>query len=305
MNDLAPIVLFVYNRPWHTQQALESLMRNKLAEKSVLYIYADGCKENLPDHAVANFLEVRKVIRQKKWCGRVEMIESDTNKGLAASIIGGVTEIVNQYGKIIVLEDDIITSPFFLEYANSALNKYATEDKVKCISGYMYPVKKKLQNTFFLKFDSCWGWATWKRAWDEFESDATCLKERILKKGLVEQFNFNNRFDFFSMLENYIEGKNDSWSIRWYASIFIREGLTLFPRTSYIQNIGNDGSGIHSGVTKKFDADRLNSSSTVSFSDNLTEDKLARESMEIFFKKLNEQTLLEKVKHKLKNLFLN
>ena len=147
---LAPIVLFVYNRPWHTEQTLNALMQNELADQSVLYIYADGPKENATEEQLKKIEEVRHVIRTKKWCKEVHIIESEKNKGLADSIINGVTEIVNKYGKVIVLEDDIVTSKGFLKYMNEALELYKEEDKVYHISGYMFPVKGNCLKPFFI-----------------------------------------------------------------------------------------------------------------------------------------------------------
>lgn len=151
MNTLAPIVLFTYNRPHHTQKTLQALMQNELADKSVLYIYCDGAKEHATETDKTNITEVRKVVRSKQWCKEVHIIEAEKNKGLAKSIISAVTEIVGKYGKIIVLEDDIITSKGFLRYMNDALSIYQTQDKVMHVSAYMYPHKERLPETFFFE----------------------------------------------------------------------------------------------------------------------------------------------------------
>ena len=171
MKDLAPIVLFCYNRPWHTQQTLDALSKNDLADDSNLYIYCDGPKLGIGIKALADIEETRNIVKTENRFKSITIVESESNNGLADSIIHGVTEIVNRYGKIIVLEDDIVTSPGFLTYMNDALEVYKGEEKVMHISGYMYPVKKKLPDTFFIRPTSCWGWATWKRAWDCFEKN--------------------------------------------------------------------------------------------------------------------------------------
>ena len=128
---LAPIILFVYNRPWHTEQTLRALMANELAVESELYIYADGPKPNATDEQLQKIREVRQLIRQEQWCGKVHVVESEKNKGLANSVINGVSEIVNKYGRIIVLEDDLKTSPTFLTYMNQALEYYESFHSVQ------------------------------------------------------------------------------------------------------------------------------------------------------------------------------
>ena len=149
-NYLAPIVLFVYDRPWHTNQMLDSLAANKLADQSVLYIYSDGPKENSTIEQLKRINDVRELIRERKWCKEVNIVESKKNKGLANSIVDGVTEIVNRYGKIIVLEDDLVLSKGFLKYMNDSLSFYQNNNEVMHISGYMEPVNSNLPETFFL-----------------------------------------------------------------------------------------------------------------------------------------------------------
>ena len=186
MTNLSPIVLFVYNRPWHTRQTLETLSKNILADQSKLYIYADGPKENATDEQLRKINDVRKLIREKNWCREVEIIEREKNIGIENSTITGVTEIVNKFGKIIVVEDDIVTSVGFLKYMNEALDLYEKYEKVMYISGYMFPVKAKLPETFFLPITSYWGWGTWARAWKEFHSSGQQLKETISANKLIE-----------------------------------------------------------------------------------------------------------------------
>jgi ubiquinone/menaquinone biosynthesis C-methylase UbiE len=243
MPDLAPIVLFVYDRPWHTQQCLESLLKNELADQSTLYIYSDGPKVNASEEQVQRIKEVRQIIRQGKWCGKVEMIEQQENQGLAKSIIGAVTEIVNQYGKIIVLEDDLLLSHGFLKYINEALDIYRNDEKVMHVSGYMYPVESEnLPETFFLTLASCWGWGTWKRAWSQFNSSASDLLKQI-KPGEIKKFDLG--FPHYALLKDCVDKPGSSWAIRWHASVFVNKGLCLHPADSLVKNIGHDGSGIH------------------------------------------------------------
>ena len=255
----APIVLFVYNRPYHTRRTLEALSRNELAIESDLFIFADGAKENATSEQLHQIEETRKVIKEKQWCKNVEIIESTKNKGLANSIIDGVTKIVNQYGKIIVLEDDLLTGKYFLNYMNDALDKYENEDRVISIHGFMYEHSENLQETFFIKGADCWGWATWKRGWDLFNPDGNELLKRIKKQKLGKQFDLDGVYDYVKMLKNQIKGKNDSWAIRWHASAFLADKLTLYPSKSLVVNFGFDGSGTHcSELQMKFNEDYEN-----------------------------------------------
>ena len=249
MINNAPIVLFVYNRPWHTRQTLEALTRNDLADKSELFIYSDGPKSNARQEDISKIDEVRKIINERKWCKEIHIIKSDTNKRLADSIINGVTEVVNLYGKIIVLEDDLITSNYFLDYMNKALELYETNEKVASINGFFVPVTGKLPETFFLKFADCWGWATWERGWIDFEGNAAKLLKEIKERNLSYQFDLKGAYNFTQMLSDQAEGKIDSWAIRWYASTFLKNKLSLCPKHSLVKHIGNDGSGTNVGKT--------------------------------------------------------
>lgn len=241
----APVAFFAYKRPQHTLQSLESLSQNIGAEKSQLYIFCDGAKDEAAEPDVQ---AVRRVVRQKQWCGQVEIIERNQNWGLANSIISGVSELCRDYGKVIVVEDDLLLSPYFLKYMNSALQHYLEEPKVMHISGYMYDVKSyKFPETFFLRQIYCWGWATWDRAWQKFNPNGQFLLEAITKQNLQQLFSMNGSFNFYSMLEDYVAGKIDSWAIRWYASVFLSQGLSLVPHSSLTRNIGFDGTGTNCG----------------------------------------------------------
>lgn len=246
---LAPIVLFAYNRARHTKLTLEALEKNELSDQSVLIIYADGPKENASEEDKKKIQEVRTIIKEKQWCKSVEIIESEKNNGLAYSIIKGVSEVVEKYGKVIVLEDDLITSPCFLKYMNEALDLYKDEENVYAISGFMYPLLKKIQTTSFISFGESWGWGTWKRAWDFFEPDGKKLLDQLIEKNLTRKFDFNSTSPFTQMLKDQISGKNNSWAIRWCATIFLKEKFMLVPGISLVKNIGNDGSGTHSGLS--------------------------------------------------------
>lgn len=252
MTDLAPIALFVYKRPRHTQQTLESLAANEGASESELFIFCDGPKR--PEDAKA-VEEVRRLVKSRQWCGKINIIERDKNLGLANSIISGVTQVVTAYGKIIVLEDDMVSSPYFLKFMNDALEFYETEERVISIHGYVYPIKTQLPETFFIKDTGCWGWATWKRGWDLFEADGQKLLKELEERRLTKKFDMNGSYNFTKMLRDQTQGKNDSWAIRWQASAFLKDKLTLFPGKSLIKNIGFDSTGTHCNVTNSFDVE--------------------------------------------------
>ena len=249
---ISPVVLFVYNRPWHTEQTLNALVQNELADQSVLYIYADGPKENATDEEMQKIEEVKEVISSKKWCKEVHIIKAETNKGLAESIITGVTEIVNQYGKVIVLEDDIVTSKGFLKYMNDALELYKEEDKVYHISGYMFPVKGKLPETFFNRQTSCWGWATWAKQWNQLETSPKKLMKKLEERNLVKEADIDGTNQFIIQLQSNINGTMKTWAVLWHFSVFLNNGLCLHPRKSLVKNIGLDNSGENCGTTSLF-----------------------------------------------------
>jgi len=252
---VAPIALFVYNRPDHTRKTIEALSKNELAIQSKLIVFSDG---PLDDRDVPLVKQVREYIRTVRGFESVRVIECESNIGLANSIITGVTSTLSDYDRLIVLEDDMVTSPQFLRYMNNSLDLYENDDAVISIHGYIYPVSESLPDYFFLKGADCWGWATWKRGWRLFEPDGKKLLDELKKRELQREFDFNGNYPYTKMLKKQISGKNNSWAIRWYASAFINEKLTLYPGESYVQNIGNDASGTHSRATNQFEIDKLN-----------------------------------------------
>jgi hypothetical protein len=238
--NFAPIVLFTYNRPWHTKQTVEALQKNMYAEQSHLFIFSDGPKTEKDEPKVK---EVREYLKTIKGFKNIEIIERDKNWGLANNIIDGVTKVVNQYGRVIVLEDDLVTSPYFLKFMNDGLDIYEEEEKVISIHGYVYRIKG-LPEIFFLRGADCWGWATWKRGWDLFEKDGKKLLDELEKRKLTKLFDFNGAYPYTKMLKDQVEGKVDSWAIRWYASAFIHEKLTLYSGISLVKHIGDLGTHI-------------------------------------------------------------
>lgn len=235
---LAPIALFTFKRPEHTRRSLESLAQNPEFAESPLFIYCDGAR-NEAEAAQVN--ETRKLVRDWPHPNKT-IIERVRNLGLANSIIDGVTAQCSAHGRVIVLEDDMVVSKFFLNYMNAALVKYQDDGRVISIHGYSFPIDG-LPEAFFIKGASCWGWATWKRGWDLFERDGRKLHDELLKQKLMQRFNINGAYPYRRMLLDQIHGRNDSWAVRWYASALIQDKLTLHPGCSLVSNIGLDGSG--------------------------------------------------------------
>lgn len=244
LSMLAPIILFVYNRPKHTRRTLAALEKNFLAADSLLYIISDASKNADSVEAVN---EVRSIIREPWNFKHITIIERRRNWGLADNVIDGVTKIMNEHGRAIVLEDDLETAPYALTYFNDALLRYQDETRVMEISGYMYPVAnpKRLPKSFFFRVANSWGWATWKRAWDQFDPDINRLTANFDRQD-IKHFSIDGTENFWKQVKAFKAGKINSWAIRWYLSVFKNDGLVLYPRESMVQNIGTDGSGTHS-----------------------------------------------------------
>lgn len=290
LQSLAPIVLFAYNRPEHTRNTLNALAENHLAKDSELFIYVDGIKPRAKAKDIQRINEVKEIVAAENRFKTTTIITSAQNKGLASSIINGVTETVKKYDKVIVLEDDLVTSEYFLSFMNEALDLYQSADEVACISGYIYPVKESLPETFFIKGADCWGWATWKRAWQLFEPDGSLLLRQLQEKKSNHDFNFFNSYPYLKMLKDQIAGKNSSWAIRWYASAYLRNKLTLYPSTSFVRNIGFDGSGTHSGKRNFWEGKHLTGKFRLKKID-LREDKAAKMAIAEYFRHIRKKSL--------------
>ena len=245
-----PIALFVYNRPRHTRQTVVALSKNEGSAESELFIYSDGPRKPGDEGAI---LEVREYLLSVDGFKSVTIVERDRNLGLACSIITGVTEMLERFEKVIVLEDDMVTSPYFLRFMNDALRNYADDDHVGSIQGYQLPLGVTLQETYFLRYVGCWGWGTWRRAWELFEPDGRRLIEKFQSKKERLEFDVDGSYPFFEMLERQSAGELDSWAIRWHASLFLAEKLSLYPSRSLVCNTGHDGSGVHCNCSSHFE----------------------------------------------------
>ena len=272
--NLAPVVLFVYNRPWHTQQTVETLLKNELASESEFFVFCDGAKDNATFEDKQNIMEVRNYIRSIKeirGCFKsVTIYESNNNKGLADSIISGVTEIINRYGKIIILEDDIVTSSSFLKFMNDSLNYYEEYENVYSVSGYNLPLSltpisnNYKEDVFFLYRSHAWGWGTWKRAWSGIDWTIKDYKLFKIDNKRVKEF-YNIGYDLPNMLKMQMEKKIDSWAVRFAYHHFKNKALCLYPVISFVDNIGLDGTGVHCGSNNSRHNAVLNKKKCVEF----------------------------------------
>ena len=296
-STLAPIVLFVYNRLDHTKQTLEALQKNELAQESELFIYSDAAKNN------DNILQVkivREYIKTIDGFKNITIIEREKNWGLANSIIDGVTNIINQYGKIIVLEDDLVTSPYFLKFMNEALEFYKDEKKVWHVSGWNYPIKAdELDDVFLWRLMNCWGWATWADRWKYYEKDVEKTISEFAKED-IKRFNIDGVEDFFEQVILNKEDKINTWAIFWYATIFNNNGLCLNPTQTFVENIGHDGSGVHCGENNLFTSS-LSQKNNIKYNHKIDENKIALKKVQNYFKS-HKQNIFKRIINKIKRL---
>jgi hypothetical protein len=242
-SNLAPIAFFAYKRPDHTRRTLEALSANELASESELFIFSDGPRNERDEQGV---LAVREYIRTTKGFKSVNIIEREKNQGLAKSLISGITELCDKFGRAIVVEDDILTSPFFLRFMNDALDQYENNHEVFSICAF-WPLKPILGDdmAFFINLTSSWGWATWKRAWDFYDYKAAGWEELKQNKRMAWDFDLQGRFNYTSMLMSQVQKDINSWAIQWYWLTYRKKKLCLFPPHSLVTNIGFDSLGDH------------------------------------------------------------
>jgi hypothetical protein len=299
----APIVLFVYARLEHTKKTIKALVANQLASSSDLYIYSDAARSNLDKEKVDS---VREYIETVKGFNSIKVIERDHNYGLASNVIDGVTEVSELHGRVIVLEDDIVTDPYFLTFMNNALNEYRDNHKVWHISGWSYPIDKEgLQDIFFWRVMNCWGWATWSDRWLSFTKDPDNLIHTWDRK-TIKKFNLDGYYNFWSQVVANQHGGLNTWAVFWYATIFSHHGLCLNPVKSLVVNIGLDGSGENCGSLKynndvKFGV--INNTLNLTIESDLSENVVAVNRIKKYYKNNNNSLLVRVVNKATRALF--
>lgn len=295
----APVILFVYARPEHTKKVINALRMNVLASKTDLIIFSDAPKNSSDIQSVT---KVRELIKNIDGFKTIEIIERKENYGLAKSIIEGVSSIIKVYGKAIILEDDIETSPNFLHFMNTALSKYKDKKDVWHISGWNYPIDKQgIDDTFFWRVMNCWGWATWEDRWQYYEKAPSQLIE-TWNRSKIRQFNLNGAHDFWTQVVANAKGQLNTWAIFWYATIFEKQGFCLNPTESFVKNIGVDGSGENCD-DKDVYISSLNNKYPLTFSENIVENSVAVERIRKFYLQYK-LSFITRVKYKLKRIFL-
>lgn len=298
MNSLAPIILFVYNRLEHTKKTVESLKNVSGSSDSELYIFSDGAKN---ENDIGKVEAVRKYLTSIVGFKSVNIFKRENNLGLANSVINGVTEIINKYEKAIVLEDDLVFSKNFLLFMNSALDKFENIENVFSISGYNFPIdipKDYGHKNYLSPRASSWGWATWKDRWEKADWNVSDFNSFIKSEAKVNEFN-NGGNDLTKMLKNQVEGKIDSWAIRWSYAHFKNNAFCIYPVKSKVQNIGTDSSGLHSITTNKFFVNLDSSNEAGEINTSIKPDEIILTNFRKFFK----FTLWERIYWRVKRNF--
>ena len=281
---LAPILLFVYNRPQHVRQLVTSLLANAEATQSMLYVYADGAKGESDKAAVE---EVRGLIHNIRGFDSVSIVEREGNWGLARNVIDGVSTVVKKHGRVIVLEDDLVVAPYFLRFMNEALETYKDEPKVGHIQACDYTQDPTLPDTFLIKWTGSWGWATWERAWQLFNPDGATLLRELETRKLTKTFDFNGKYGYTRMLRRQVEGLNNSWAIRWNASLFLHDVLSLNVGKALVQNNGFDGTGTNCGGGGLYASNLWLKPLEMKKIEPITENKEARKVYERYYARTN------------------
>jgi hypothetical protein len=240
---VAPVALFAYRRPAHLARTLRALQANPEASRTELFVFSDYAKSEADAPGVN---AVRDLLRGINGFADIRIVFRETNFGLARNITDGISTVLAARPSIIVVEDDIVVSSYFLRFINDALQTYNQVPRVGSISAYCYPLSGSAPETYFIRGADCWGWATWRDRWSYYNPDAGALVAELESRKLERAFDFDGAATFSQMLKDYVAGRNDSWAVRWHASCYLRDLLILYPGRALAQNIGRDGTGTHS-----------------------------------------------------------
>ena len=303
MSAFAPIVLFTYCRLNNTRKTIDCLLGNVEAASSDLIVYSDAPKN---EKAASSVATVREYLHSVSGFKSVQIIERESNFGLVKNITSGVTEVVNRYGRVIVLEDDHSAAPFFLKYMNEALDRFENREDIACIHGYVYPHRGKLPEAFLIKGADCWGWGTWKRSWDLLDMDAARLYREIVNQGRQKEFDFNGSYPYMQMLKDQMDGKVGSWAICWYASAFLLNKFTVYPDAAMVCLNSLLDEGEHSSPSRGMLRYAVSLSTHPVNWDNASlqeESQMGRKEFELFFRSLN--TLKRRVIHFIKQRIIH
>ena len=284
----APILLFAYNRPAHLKRCMESLQQNTLAAESDLYVISDDAKNK---EARSGVDAVRRYLatlnEQPNGFKSVTIIERTANWGLADNIVEAVTRFTKDFGRVIVVEDDLVLAPYFLQFMNDALETYKDEPRVGHIQACDFTNNKELPMTFLIKWTGSWGWGTWDRAWQYYNPNGLQLLQQLEERKLTKTFDFNGKYGFTRMLRRQIAGLNNSWAIRWNASLFLNDMLSLNVGRSLVQNEGFDNSGTNCGGGNLYSADLWMQPIPVVKEPVIEENMFARRQFELYYGRTN------------------
>lgn len=297
----APVVVFVYNRADHARATLNHLSENFLAGESDLYIYCDNAKNEKSQEDVNAVRAMVDDFAHHSGFKNVTVIKAEKNKGLAASIIGGAGEILEKYGRIIVVEDDLITSRDFLTYMNNALDFYEKNPKVWSVSGYTFPLKtlNKYPHDIYMSPRGCsWGWATWKDRFEKVDWEVSDFEEFIHDSQRIKHFNEGGP-DMTDMLSRQVHGKINSWAIRWCYQESQENMFTVYPKESRVRNIGCDNTGTNCVDSNLYDTTLTSGSSPCTFENLMPDSKIMRE-----FRSMYDYSRLGGIRRKLLRLFI-
>ena len=291
--QFAPIVLFVYNRPFETQQTLNALKQNTYAQQSDLYIYSDNASFNADYQVVKDVFQVRKMISNVTGFNSVRVVEWENHMGLANSIIKGTTDVLQKYGRVIVLEDDLITSPNFLSYTNQALEYYQDNRQVISVTGFSFKVNIPSgykYDSYFARRMCTYGWGTWLDRWEKVDWEVKDYAS--YKWNPIALFRFmRGGQDLPRMLSAYMKGQLNAWSIRFCYHQFKTNTYTVYPVQSKIDNIGYNSHGTNTTRRKRFDRVIYQPSSNLSF--HLPEDVFLNRSINRSF--LRKYTIVNRI----------
>lgn len=280
----SPIAFFCFNRPYHTYRSIINLGKNSEAKDTELIAFLDGPRE------VKDLIKIESVekilISYSHLFKSLKIVKSSKNLSSALNIRKGVTEILSKYKSVIVLEDDILVSKYFLHYMNSALVKYENSKRVWHINGYNYPLKTNNHDYYFIRLMHCWGWATWQDRWTEFISNPLMNDpyyiNSIFNKEMRNDLDLNSKGNFWSQIEANRSQIINTWAIFWYCFIFYQKGLCLSPSLSHTKNIGLDNSGQNCSGTSNINNHTLNNKSSINFPNEIIENKQAIKEIKEF-----------------------
>lgn len=260
VREWAPIALFIYKRPEHARQTISSLQACGGYAESPIFVFADGPAHPRDRLAVQ---ETRAVARTLLG-DRATFLERETNLGVDRSVVSGVTELCDRYDKVIVVEDDLVVSPLFLRFLNDGLGRYEEDPRVMQVAGHMFdvPQLRRQSEALFLPLTTSWGWATWKRAWDQFDATADGWQAHLADDQVRRRFDLDGNVAYSTMLAHQMRRDVGAWDIRWYYTVFSRGGLALFPPRTLVINVGFDGSGTHDRLALPSRQARLETSVT-------------------------------------------